>query len=147
VGAPSMGGFSYGGSTTVEQASASDLPREDAGAPTPATVGKVSVLTRVNDFSLGYGETIDKHTRLESPTLFITVSYVFASERREVKVPWHEGLTVHHAFKHARLKDQLFRHVSVFSYKKTVNARKVRQTHVLHAGDTLLLSAVGKALS
>jgi hypothetical protein len=131
----------------VEQASASDLLRDDAGAPKPATVGKASILEQVDDFSLGYGETIDEHTSLSSPTLSITISYVFASERREVKVPWRDGLTVQHAFKQARLQDRLFRHVGVFSFMKTVNRRKVRQAHVLKAGDVLLLTSVGRAMS
>jgi len=142
-----MGELSYGGSTTVDQASASELLRDDAGAPTPATVGKASVLTQVDDFSLGYGETIDEHTELSSPTLFITISYVFASARREVKVPWHSGLTVQHAFKQARLQDRLFRHVGVFSFMRTVNGRKVRQSYALKAGDKVLLTAVGRAMS
>lgn len=147
VGAPSTGDFGYSGSTEVDQASALDFLVDDAGAPTPATVGKASVLEFDDDFSQGNGETIDEHTRPESPTLFITISYVFASERRQARVPWHEGLTVQHAFKRARLQDRLFRHVGVFSFMKTVNGRKVRQSHVLLAGDTLILSAVGRAIS
>jgi len=139
-----MGDFGNGGSM---KAVASALLRDDAGAPTPATVGKASILEQVDDFSQGNGETINECTKPKSPTLLVTISYVFASERRKVEVPWNTGLTVHQAFKHARLKDQLFRHVNVFSFRKTVNASKVRQTYVLRAGDTVLLSAVGRAMS
>lgn len=142
-----MGDSFTGASTRVDQASASDLLREDAGAPTPATVGKVSVPEQVHEFSQGYEETRDAHTEIESPTLFITISYVFASARREVKVPWHSGLTVQHAFKKARVLDALFRHVGVFSFMKSVNGRKVKLAHALNAGETLLLSIAGRAMS
>ena len=138
-GAPSMGDFSYGGSTRVDQASALDLLGDDAGAPTPATVGKASVLEQDDDFSQGYGKTIDEHTRLKSPTLFITISYPFSGQRREVKVPWTEGMTLQHAWHAARLHDVLFRHIGIRQHSKHVNARKVRLTNVLRQGDVVML--------
>jgi hypothetical protein len=142
-----MGDSFNSANTKVDQASASDILGDDAGRPKPATVGKAYVLEQVSEFSQGYEETRDAHTELESPTLFITISYVFASARREVKVPWHNGLTVQHAFKKARNRDALFRHVSVFSFMKSVNGRKVKLAHALHAGETLLLSIAGRAMS
>ncbi len=138
-----MGDSFTGASTKVVQASASDLLRDDAGAPKPATVGKASGLEQVDEFSLGYGETEDKHTTSESPTLFITISYAFGGQRRQVRVPWAPGMTLKQAWRKARLIEPLFRHVSIDKNLKAVNGRKVRLTNQLALGAVVVLTKGG----
>lgn len=140
TGAPSTGGGSNSGfELKVDQASALDLLREDAGAPMLATVSEVSSSTLFDPFSLGNEEEVDQQPTEPSPTLFITIDYPFGGMRRKVRVPWTDGLTLKRAWHLARLSEPLFRHIGVGQYLKYVGTRKLRLTSPLSLHDTVWL--------
>lgn len=126
---------------------ASAYPSDDAGAPRLATVNQASIPQQFDPFSQGYEEQVDEQATEELPTLSITIEYLHASIPRRVYVPWFNGLTVSQAFKAARVKDTLFRHVGVHSFAKYIDRKKVRLDSVLALGDVLRLKSVGRPMS
>lgn len=140
TGAPSTGGGSNSGfELKVDQASALDLLRDDTGAPMLATVSEVSSSTLFDPFSLGNEEEVDQQPTEPSPTLFITIDYPFGGQRRKVRVPWTNGLTLKHAWHIARHNEPFFRHIGVKKYAKYVNTRKIRLTSTLNVNDVVWL--------
>ncbi len=122
-------------------------PSDDAGAPRLATVNQASIPQQFDPFSLGYEEQADAQATVEPPTLSITIEYMYASANRRVQVPWCAGLTISQAFKVARVKDRVFRHVGVHSFGKYIGKRKARLDSVLALGDVVRLKSVGSAMS
>lgn len=146
-----MGGSSTGAGMWPEQASADVLrdvlgSSDNAGAPLSMPIDVAFVPEQMQSSLQGNeaGVLAKLHTEEVPPTLFVTISYIFASARRQVQVPWYDGLTVQRALKIAKRMSSTFRLVSVMSFARVIGNRRVHLHQTMGVGDVLRLNPTAK---
>lgn len=134
-----------------EQASADDLrvglgASDNAGAPLSMPIDVAFFPDQMQPSLQGneVGVLGKLDMQVESPTLYVTISYIFASARRHVRVPWNEGLTVQRAIKLAKCQDSIFRLVGVLAFARVIGERRVHLHQPMLAGDVLRLNPTAK---